>query len=300
MRSMFIVMMVFLGFSVGGRAALAQPTILGVGMDILGRHSPETVELPDGRTLQRIRASGISLADDPTSPAHLPSQDCFGTVLLARDGSREAGRGYCEHRDADGDLWWNSWTNGVDEDTWSVLGGTGKFAGMKGGGTFAFVLELPDGRSTIRWEALENPIDPTVAAAQPTRTGGGTITFGPNEPEMIALANGRSLLRLRQSGILLDDDPDSPFHLATQDCQASMVVAADGSTEITRGHCDSVDADGDIWWISFLNTSDGQTYETPGGTGKFAGLEGRGTTAAQVQLPDGRSTVRWDGRWQIP
>jgi len=57
------------------------------------------------------------------------------------------------------------------------------------------------------------------ALAQTSMTGGGTLTFGQNSPEIVELADGRSLLRTSNSGVYVADDPTGPFHLATQDCR---------------------------------------------------------------------------------
>ena len=138
------------------------------------------------------------------------------------------------------------------------------------------------------------------ALAQSSMTGGGTLTFGQNSPEIVELADGRSLLRTSNSGVYVADDPTGPFHLATQDCRGTVVIGTDDSPPINRGYCDCVDADGDVWWISYTNNLDTGSWRILGGTGKFAGMEGGGSTEFLLNLPDGRLVLRWDGSWEMP
>ena len=37
-----------------------------------------------------------------------------------------------------------------------------------------------------------------------------------------------------------------------------------------------------------------------GGTGKFMGVKGEGTTTPLVQKADGSSVIAWDGTWTMP
>ncbi len=58
----------------------------------------------------------------------------------------------CGGVDADGDVW-TIWYGG-DEDggDWGYMGGTGKFEGIKGGGTFSAESQWSDGRGINSWE----------------------------------------------------------------------------------------------------------------------------------------------------
>jgi len=58
-----------------------------------------------------------------------------------------------------------------------------------------------------------------------------------------------------------------------------------------------VDADGDMWWISYSNNLDTGRYQILEGTGKFAGMEGEGSVEFLLNLPVGRLVLRWDGSW---
>jgi hypothetical protein len=109
-----------------------------------------TEKLTDGSMMQRSHIMGIVLADDPSNSIHLASQDCFGTTLIAADGSAN-GHGYCDAVDADGDRWWIWWNNTPESNRWGFIGGTGKYEGIKGGGTTAPLTQMADGRTAITW-----------------------------------------------------------------------------------------------------------------------------------------------------
>tara|TARA_Y100000588_G_scaffold380466_1_gene464387 strand:- start:166 stop:639 length:474 start_codon:yes stop_codon:yes gene_type:complete len=133
--------------------------------------------------------------------------------------------------------------------------------------------------------------------AQSGTTGGGTITFGRSSGRaVVGLPDGRQLIRTSNSGINLADG-GGPFHLNTQDCRGTIVMV-DGGVR-NYGYCDSVDADGDVWWLSYTNDLDSGTFQILGGTGKFAGIEGGGTTRVLGNYDDGRLVLRWDGNWQM-
>ena len=76
------------------------------------------------------------------------------------------------------------------------------------------------------------------------------------------------------------------------------MIAADGSTN-GHGYCDAVDADGDRWWIWWNNTPESNKWGFIGGTGKYEGITGGGTTESLAQMADGRAAITWDGHWTM-
>jgi hypothetical protein len=53
--------------------------------------------------------------------------------------------------DKDGDAWWLSYNNKGEDRSWTVVAGTGKYAGMTGSGATKLLAITPDGRMTISW-----------------------------------------------------------------------------------------------------------------------------------------------------
>ena len=96
-----------------------------------------TSETPDGRVLQMVGVDGIVFGDE---------------VVMAADGSDLMAKGYCDGVDLEGDVWWISWEETAAGGSWNLLGGTGKFEGVSGGGQTSRVAEWPDGRYVVRWD----------------------------------------------------------------------------------------------------------------------------------------------------
>ncbi len=117
--------------------------------------SPQTVssvKLPDGRTIERQHVKGFAIANDPNSPFRNVSQDCMFTVVTSADGNSVSSGGFCDGIDADGNVYW-VWAQ-ADESggNWHYIGGTGKFEGIQGGGTYELATEWPDGKVRTTWE----------------------------------------------------------------------------------------------------------------------------------------------------
>jgi len=111
-------------------------------------------ELPNGRMAVRQSSRGFVMADDPSDPTHMSSQDCVGTTLLKADGSPEHGYGYCAGVKVDGDMWWIWWSSDGEKGKWGFLGGTGVFEGATGEGTTKTVGIWPaeGGKLMITWD----------------------------------------------------------------------------------------------------------------------------------------------------
>lgn len=133
------------------------------------------------------------------------------------------------------------------------------------------------------------------AATAQQRSISGYSVYVPGEASAVALADGRSLSHWTVRGVLIEDAPESPFHLASQDCAATDLIGTDGTPVQSAGSCTGIDADGDLYRVSFLNTPEEGRYRFTGGTGKFARIEGGGTTEVVSVGPDGRIALRYDG-----
>jgi hypothetical protein len=117
--------------------------------------------------------------------------------------------------------------------------------------------------------------------------------------ETSQLPDGRTLMRTHDSSVIMGNNPGNPFHLASLDCFATYVLAADGNSGNGGGYCDGVDQGGDVWMITFGGDLGGGKWQFSGGTGKFDGITGGGSYKAAAQVPGGRSLTTWDGTWQM-
>ncbi len=92
-------------------------------------------------------------AADPANPLNLASMTCSGVAVLGADGAETRSAGTCDSVDADGDMafyWWRH--DGSGTGSWGFLGGTGKWTGVEGGGTYKPAYTWIDGRMGNTWE----------------------------------------------------------------------------------------------------------------------------------------------------
>ena len=132
------------------------------------------------------------------------------------------------------------------------------------------------------------------ANAQERPTSGYAV-YVPSHADDVTLADGHTLSNSIIRGVLIEDDPESPLHLVSQDCTGTDLLGSDGSPLRSVGSCTGIDADGDLYHVSYLNTTEQRPWRFTGGTGKFAGIEGGGTTEVVALGPDGRVTIRYEG-----
>ena len=142
---------VLIALAMAATTALAGE-VSGQGKNMFVPEVQETFELADGTTASRIVWAGFMSTEDPDSPLHLASMTCSG-VAVTRDDSPVRSAGSCDAIDADGDVafyWWRH-----DEQSggkWGFLGGTGKWTGVEGGGTYEPAFQWSDGRMGNLWK----------------------------------------------------------------------------------------------------------------------------------------------------
>ena len=97
-------------------------------------------------------AMGTSFNDAGSGPLHEGPATCFFTVFVA-DGKVQ-NKGYCAFGDADGDRLFTDWRGVGTEGINNIAGGTGKYAGIQGNGTWKSRDTGPNGQhvTTQRFE----------------------------------------------------------------------------------------------------------------------------------------------------
>ena len=136
--------------------ALALPTTLlakeyasSGGATYIVTDSESTTDA-NGTTTVVSTSKTIIVCDDESVPFHMAPQTAVGTNVFDADGNFLTGVGYAHAVDKDGDvmyIWWRA-TDGGSE--WGFISGSGKYAGMKGGGTSESVT-FADGSQVVRW-----------------------------------------------------------------------------------------------------------------------------------------------------
>jgi len=152
-------------------------------------------------------------------------------------------------------------------------------------------------RRSIAAAALAACLMPAGPALAEQMSGGGYVVYTPSSTETLALANGDSLHRVVASGIVLSSDPEATYHLGAQTCTTTFIVPADGGATVSKGFCDGVDRAGDAWWVLTGGAPERGIFRFVGGTGRYAAIDGGGTTRTVVQYPDGRYAIAWEGKW---
>lgn len=111
----------------------------------------EVLELGEGHSVALWRGHGVAYSDNPKSPLHLATIDCAGSFEFMADGTAKDS-GHCTYTTRDGDKlfdkWWQS--PGMETSRYEWIGGTGKWAGATGGGTYT-VTQLDGGLLSISY-----------------------------------------------------------------------------------------------------------------------------------------------------
>jgi hypothetical protein len=102
------------------------------------RASGDTVTVAENHMQGHGTVSGSAFNENGSGPLHLGPANCFYSFFLV-DGSSKA-KGYCAFGDRDGDRLFTDW-EGIDgaggaKGINTIIGGTGKYAGIKGSGQY--------------------------------------------------------------------------------------------------------------------------------------------------------------------
>ena len=114
----------------------------------------DVLELDEGHSVMWWRGEGVEVDDDPSSPTHLNTGDCV-LVLETMPDETYSGSGFCTFTDRDGDKYFlKHWVgSGMEESRYEYTGGTGKWTGATGGGTYV-LEELTDTLSAFRYKGV--------------------------------------------------------------------------------------------------------------------------------------------------
>jgi hypothetical protein len=114
--------------------------------------SSEEMALGDGNVLMRVVQSGMVFADDSSSPLNRSATTCSGSMVMDASARATVVSGHCDMVDTDGDVWTIWYAGDQQGGDWGYMGGTGKFEGIEGGGTFSAESQWSDGRGINSWE----------------------------------------------------------------------------------------------------------------------------------------------------
>lgn len=152
-------------------------------------------------------------------------------------------------------------------------------------------------RTTVLSLAAAGAISLPAAAAEVASSG--TVTYIFRHLGDRPIAGGNALGQDHLKAIILADDPTNPLNMTEHDCLGGSIIGPNGDTGNGAGYCDGIDKDGDVYFIWYRNDGADRRWGFLGGTGKFAGVDGGGTTEVVGGTPDGRVVVKWQGKWTM-
>lgn len=124
-----------------GAAALAAPALAGeteYGGTFCGRFVSTMLQGGPEIAAFNVESWGIETPDSTFRPWAGATNHCAVNVLVL--GGKATERGQCVWTDADGDTFIGSFLGEADKPgAWTFLGGTGKWKGVSGGGTYQHV-----------------------------------------------------------------------------------------------------------------------------------------------------------------
>ena len=130
------------GFATGALADTQQISSTGYAVNT---DQGERITLPNGKVVLAGMQSHASLVNDKTG--ELTSQWCTANGYPDASGNLTAIAGFCTVVFDKGDELWLSFVGGAEDqpNTWTVMGGTGAYAGATGSGTSRTVSNRGDG-----------------------------------------------------------------------------------------------------------------------------------------------------------
>ena len=120
------------------------------------------------------------------------------------------------------------------------------------------------------------------------------------------LEGGATLIKNTTHGFWVETSTEAGFPSEkVADCNATLLLSAEGAPLAYRSVCSVTDVDGDLWIATIGATKpdfSDCTWAAHAGTGKYAGATGSGQCASGGPLTkDGNnSKSTWTGEWVLP
>jgi hypothetical protein len=254
---------------------------------------------------------GVIVSDNAVSPWHKATYYTQGSILINADGRFIRQVALCETIDPDGDLTWSIlWEPSEGKASYHFIVGTGKWKGIAGEATITGIQHRADNHTMpsyrMRWK-VDDKNDETIPPFSPkgpfTNDATSMSFHGPHVTEFVReLANGLKLIVNTQVGVLIGEGPAVPS-------PRGWVTSYDKGTTVWSGDkrladvmlLEDTDSDGDIAWLVHVwwYARGLGLYKFVGGTGKWEGIRGEGTTIGSKPRTDDYHLLRSEIRWRI-
>jgi hypothetical protein len=129
----------------------------------------------------------------------------------------------------------------------------------------------------------------------------GYIFAGPTvERKRKVVKPGVVLIDNHRNGVIVSDNPGSPWHKATYYTHGSILSDAEGKFIRQVAFCETIDPDGDVTWSILWEPSPGKvTYHFIVGTGKWKGIAGEATITGKTGRADDHTMPSYKMSWEI-
>ncbi len=258
---------------------------------------------------------GVIVTDNAGSPWHKATYYAHGSILSDDEGKFIRQVAFCETIDPDGDVTWSIlWEPSGGKASYHFIVGTGKWKGIAGEATITGKTGRADDRTMpsykMSWE-IDEKNDLTVPAFPPkgpyTNHATSLSFHGPHVTENIKeLANGLKLIINTQLGVLIGEDSTEVNVLNPRGYAASYdkgVTVWNGGERLADVMLlEDTDPDGDMAWLVHVwwYARGRGLYKFIGGTGKWEGIRGEGTTLGQLmKRTDDYHLLRSEIHWRI-
>lgn len=256
--------------------------------------------------------TGVVINNTPDSPWYQAAVYSHGSILRDAKGKIIQEVALFEVTDGDGDLnFCVYWQPPREQGSLHFVVGTGKWEGIAGNGKMlGMVRDRADNhilpKFELQWKINNKPhgqIASLKRGGDYTNHAKSLSFHGPHVSEMVRdLANGLNLEISTQAGVLLGEGPEeSPRAYAT--CyDRGTTVRRGGDTLGDVMLLEDTDPDGDVVWLIHVwwyGKGDG-SYQFIGGTGKWEGITGEGTTLGMLrERSDDHYMLRSEIHWRI-
>jgi hypothetical protein len=259
--------------------------------------------------------NGVIVSDNEGSPWYNATYYAHGSILSDAEGKFIRQVAFCETIDPDGDVTWSIlWEPSKGKSSYHFIVGTGKWKGIAGEATITGVASRADDHAMpsykMSWEIDEknDEIVPAFEPKGPYTNHATSLSFhGPHVTENIKeLASGLRLIVNTQLGVLIGESTtevniqNPRGYAASYDKGVTVWSGDERLSDVML--LEDTDPDGDMAWLVHVwwYARGRGLYKFVGGTGKWEGIRGEGTTLGSLmRRTDDYHLLRSEIHWRI-
>jgi len=259
--------------------------------------------------------NGVIVSDNKASPWHNATYYPHGSILSDDEGNFIRQAAFCETIDPDGDVTWSIlWEPSPGKASYHFVVGTGKWKGIAGEATITDVQDRADDHAmhsykmSLEIDPKNDEIVPAFEPKGPYTNHATSLSFhGPHVTENVKeLASGLRLIINTQLGVLIGESTtevnvqNPRGYAASYDKGVTVWSGDERLSDVML--LEDTDPDGDMAWLVHVwwYARGRGLYKFVGGTGKWEGIRGEGTTLGSLmRRTDDYHLLRSEINWRI-